>query len=138
MKNTLIDAGPIIALFDRSDRYHPPALEALRQEPLQLVSTWPVITDASHMLDFDPRAQQGLLEWIERGGMEVHPIARSEVTRLRALTQQYADIPMDLADASLVVVSEVLGIERILSIDRDFYIYRRSDGRLIENVFPHS
>ena len=56
MLNTLIDAGPIIALFDRSDRCHETALDALKSQPRRLVSTWPVITEASHMLDFDRRA----------------------------------------------------------------------------------
>ncbi len=138
MTNTLIDAGPIIALFDSSDRYHQRAIHTLQEGSHQLVSTWPVITEASHMLDFDRRAQDGLLKWIERGGVEMHPITRAEVSRMRALTQQYVDLPMDLADASLVVVSELTGIEQILSVDRDFYVYRRSDGRAIENVFPHS
>ena len=135
MTNTLIDAGPLIALFDSSDRYYQQAVESVRALSNQLVSTWPVITEASHMLDFDRRAQDGLLEWIERGGIEIHPITRAEVSRIRALIQQYDDLPMDLADASLVVVSELTGIEQILSVDRDFYVYRRSDGRVIENVF---
>ena len=135
MTNTLIDAGPLIALFDSSDRYYQQAVESVRALSNQLVSTWPVITEASHMLDFDRRAQDGLLEWIERGGIEIHPITRAEVSRIRALIQQYDDLPMDLADASLVVVSELTGIEQILSVDRDFYVYRRSDGRVIDNVF---
>lgn len=135
MTNTLIDAGPVIALFDSSDRYHQQAVDSVRALSNQLVSTWPVITEAAHMLDFDPRAQDGLLEWIERGGIEIHPITRAEVSRIRALIQQYDDLPMDLADASLVVVSELTGIEQVLSVDRDFYVYRRSDGRVIENVF---
>ena len=71
MRSTLIDAGPIIALFDRSDKYHDRIVRLLEQEPFRLVSTWAVITEASHLLDFDVRAQIGLLQWIHRGGLEL-------------------------------------------------------------------
>lgn len=121
MRSTLIDAGPLIALFDRSDRYHRRAVEAVKAEPGRLVSTWPVVTETSHMLDFDPRAQTALLEWIRRGGLELHDISGTELGRIIELMEQYADVPMDLADASLVASSEELGIARVLSIDRDFY-----------------
>ena len=74
MRNTLIDAGPIIALFDRGDRYHYRIVDLIKRESLHLISTWPVITEASHMLDFNNKAQISLLEWIYRGGLELAQI----------------------------------------------------------------
>ena len=68
MKNILTDAGPIIALFDGSDRYHQTIVRFLKKESCQLVSTWPAVTEASHMLNFDNNAILSMLEWLKRGG----------------------------------------------------------------------
>ena len=135
MRSTLIDAGPIIALFDRNDKYHARIVALLKQEPFNLISTWPVITEASHMLDFDNRAQIGLLKWIHRGGLELVQVDRAGIQRIIDLTEKYNDIPMDLADASLIVAAETLGVREIISIDTDFYVYRTIKKEMITNIF---
>lgn len=134
MRNTLIDAGPIIALFDRSDRYHRLVTEFLQVEEFKLTTTWPVVTEASHLLDFSLRAQLALLEWIQRGGLAVYEIDIDGVRRAMALMEKYHDRPMDLADATLVVAAEKTGIREIVSIDSDFLVYRTENNQLIENV----
>ncbi len=124
MKNTLIDAGPIIALFDKSDRFHSQITRFLKEDSYHLITTWPVLTEASHMLDFDNRAQVALLEWVYRGGLELFDVDLAAVRRLIELTKKYDDVPMDLADATLVAAAELLDIRDIISIDTDFYVYR--------------
>ena len=131
----LIDAGPIIALFDRSDEYHNRIVDLIKQESFHLISTWPVITEASHMLDFDNRAQIALLRWIYRGGLELVQVDASGIQRIIDLTEKYNDIPMDLADATLIVAAETLGIREIISIDSDFYVYRTIQKEMITNIF---
>ena len=91
VRNTLIDAGPIIALFDRSDKYHQPIRTFLQDDDFRLITTWPAITEASHMLDFDVRAQVGLLKWIYRGGLRIHEIDASGLQRVIELTEKYRD-----------------------------------------------
>ena len=135
MRSTLIDAGPIIALFDSADKYHNRIVDLIKKELLHLVSTWPVLTEASHMLDFDNRAQIALLQWIYRGGLELVQIDSSGIQRIIDLTEKYSDVPMDLADATLVVAAENLGIREIISIDTDFYIYRTVEKEMITNIF---
>jgi len=87
------------------------------------------------MLDFDNRAQVGLLEWVYRGGLEVFEVDLSAVRRIIELTKKYNDVPMDLADATLVVAAEQLGVRDIISIDSDFYVYRTTDKEHINNIF---
>jgi len=135
VRSTLIDAGPIIALFDSADKYHNRIVDLIKKEPLHLVSTWPVLTEASHMLDFDNRAQIALLQWIYRGGLKLVQIDSSGIQRIIDLTEKYNDVPMDLADATLVVAAENLGIREIISIDTDFYIYRTIEKEMITNIF---
>ncbi|WP_296619459.1 type II toxin-antitoxin system VapC family toxin [Marivirga sp.] len=135
MKNILIDAGPLIALFDRSDQYHLKAISFLKTLERGLITTWPVITETSHMLSFSTKAQANFLEWIERGGLKIYEMEHDHISRLSELTKKYDDVPMDLADASLIVVSEVKGIHQIASIDSDFYIYRDIRNKYLENIF---
>lgn len=135
MKNILIDAGPLIALFDRSDKYHLKAISFIKSLKRGLITTWPVITETSHMLSFSTKAQANFLEWIERGGLKIYEMEHEHISRLSELTKKYDDVPMDLADASLIVVSEVKGIHQIASIDSDFYIYRDIRNKYLENIF---
>ena len=87
------------------------------------------------MLDFSTDAQLDLLEWICRGGARLHELKSLDLERFIALTRRYRDRPMDLADASLLVASEQLGVLQIISIDRDFDIYQRSEKKPLENIF---
>lgn len=135
MKNILIDAGPLIALFDKSDKYHLKAISFLESLERGLITTWPVITETSHMLSFSTKAQSNFLEWIERGGLRIYEMDHEHITRLKELTIKYDDVPMDLADASLMVASEIKGIHQIASIDSDFYIYRDIRNKYLENIF---
>ncbi len=135
MKSILIDAGPLIALFDKSDSYHLQALAFIKKLEASLLTTWPVITEACHMLDYSVQTQLNLLQWIERGGLKLVDITDNEVSRIIELTRKFDDVPMDLADASLIVASELKGIRSIASIDADFYIYRDIRNRYLSNVF---
>lgn len=135
MRNTLIDAGPLIALFDKSDQYHDRSLRFLRAYQGKLITTWPVITEASHMLAFSTRVQIGLLEWINRGGLKIFDLEFYHLTRLIDLSEKYSDVPMDLADASLIIAAEATRISEIASVDSDFYIYRDIRNRYLTNIF---
>lgn len=135
MRNTLIDAGPLIALFDRSDSYHLKAVHFIQEYVGYLWTTWPVITETSHMLDFNSKAQLAFFEWIERGGVKIFDLDQSTISRIKQLTEKFDDVPMDLADASLVVVSELSGYKEIISIDSDFYIYRDIRNQYLTNIF---
>jgi len=134
VRNTLIDAGPLIALFDKDDKYHKTVLDVLSHTHTALVTTWPVITETCHMLDFSIDAQLDFLEWASEGGLQIHELNGTDLERLITLTKKYRDRPMDLADASLIITSEKLGVKQIISIDSDFNIYRRADKKPLENI----
>lgn len=135
MQSILIDAGPLIALFDRSDKYHKSALNFIKDYQGYLWSTWPVVTEVCHMLDFSTKAQCAFLEWIKRGGIRLFELNESHMGRILELTKKFDDVPMDLADASLIVVAEVKKHQEIASIDSDFYIYRDIRNQYLKNIF---
>ncbi|WP_457602302.1 type II toxin-antitoxin system VapC family toxin [Nitratifractor sp.] len=137
MRRVLIDSGPLIALFDRSDRYHEGVLGFLRNFEGELVSSWPVLTEVSHMLDFNVQVQVDFLEWVHRGAIELPEIGRDELGGLIEMTRHYTNVPMDLADATLVYLAHREKIEEIISIDSDFSIYRTLKKRFVRNILPH-
>src|SRR4051812_923111 len=120
MRSILVDAGPLIALFDKDDAHHLSAIEFIKKHPSRLLTTWSVITEVSHMLDFSVRTQLNFMTWIHRGGLEIFELNYVHILRIIELTEKYQDVPMDLADASLIVASESKGVEEIATIDSDF------------------
>lgn len=138
MENSLIDAGPLIALFNKRDRYHLPILNFLKEYNSIFWTTWPVLTEASHMLDFSLKAQMNLLEWVNRGGIQIVPLTEKHLNSIISYSEKFADVPMDLADASLMVASEIIQTNKIVSIDSDFYIYRNFRNQYLTNVFLNS
>ncbi len=135
MSSTLVDAGPLIALFDSSDQYHERAVDFLKKSQYSLISTWPVITEATHLLDFSVQTQINFLQWINRGGLHICDLEFVHLIRIIELSEQFKDVPMDLADATLIVASEARGIHSIATIDSDFYVYRTIRNKYLKNVF---
>lgn len=135
MRSILVDAGPLIALFDRDDAHHAAVRGLLRDTVGRLITTWPVVTETSHMLDFEPRAQLDFYRWVAAGGVVVHEVPQEALGRIIELVEKYGDRPMDLADATLVVSAETLGIQEIVSLDRDFEIYRIAGRGRFQNLY---
>lgn len=124
MQKILIDSGPLIALFDGSDKHHLKVVEFLKTFKGELVTSWSVITEVSHMLDFNLRVQIDFLKWVELGALTLYEISQNDIAHIRAMMEKYSDIPMDLADASLMYIADRQSIKNIISIDSDFDIYR--------------
>ena len=131
----LIDAGPLIALFDSSERHHRPVKAFLKKNPYRYISTLAVFTEVSHMLDFSRAAQHDFYEWVMCKGVIISDINQNDMPRLLELTDKYADLPMDFADGTLVITAEKTGIREIISLDKDFDIYRLGGREKIHNVY---
>ncbi len=124
MKKILVDSGPLIALFDASDRYHSKAVDFIKNNKYPLIKTIASVTETLHLLDFNRNAQIDFIEWIHRGGVEIANIENTDFGRLKKLTEKYRDLPMDFADSCLVYLAEKNNLYTIATIDRDFSIYR--------------
>ena len=135
MKKTLIDSGPLIALFDSSDKHHSDAVNFIKGNKLPLVTTLASVTETLHLLDFNRNAQIDFLEWVYRGAVEIHHIGNDDFGRLKDLTEKYRDLPMDFADSCLVYLAEKLNINTIATVDRDFTIYRIQGRRKFKIIF---
>lgn len=124
MKNILIDSGPLIALFDASDKYHNKAVDFIKSNKYPLVTTIASITETLHLLNFNRNAQIDFIEWVHQGAVKIQNIENDDFGRIKDLTEKYRDLPMDFADSCLVYLAEKLSLNKIATIDRDFSIYR--------------
>jgi predicted nucleic acid-binding protein len=121
----LIDTGPIVAFFDKDDRHHALCVEILKEIREPLVTTWAVLTECFYLLNFSWEVQDTLWLFIQRGGMEIYPLEKDFLNRCRELMKQYRDLPMDLADATLVALADILEVPKIFTLDhKEFTIYR--------------
>jgi uncharacterized protein len=98
-----------------------------------LITTWPVVTEAFFLLDFAWKAQEALWEFMVRGGLDIRGLSGKAPMRCRTLMEKYQDLPIDLADGTLVVLGEELKLKRVFTLDhRHFQIYRPLHVRRFE------
>jgi len=136
----VIDAGPLIALFDKSDTYHQKVrnrLEEYRKHTHgRLITTWPIIAEVTYILKTHVHleAQVDFLKWIIIGGIEMFDLQKGHLSKIIELQKKYSDLPMDFADATLLIAAESLDINKVFSIDKDFSIYRILGKKHLENL----
>jgi len=133
----MADTGFWVALANKKDKHHVHAIKCLTLFDEVLITTWPVMTEACHLLlhRIGQHAQQSFIENYAAGTFEVFQMTNEHAPRIATLMKKYADLPMDLADASLVILAEHLGHGRIFSTDsRDFHTYRWKNNKPFENL----
>lgn len=133
----MADTGFWLALANRKDQYHPLAISKLNQLKEPLITTHPVITETCYLLlnKLGNYAQCNFMEMWYSGAFQVFELKQFHAERVKELMEKYANLPMDLADASLIILSENLGHGRILTVDqRDFAIYRWKNKYSFNNI----
>jgi predicted nucleic acid-binding protein len=130
----LVDAGPLVAVIDADDRHHVACTAALKKLVPPLVTVWPAVVEAMYLLA-DFRGQDALWQMILRAALVIEPLGAKDMNRARDLMAKYRDLPMDLADATLVAIAERLSCRRVFTLDRrDFRVYRPRGLRAFEII----
>lgn len=125
----IIDTGPLVALFDPRDPDHKDCHQVLEKITTPLCTTEAVLTEVLHMLDIGSRGAEGVKEFILSEYLSLFSMKQNEIKRCFILMEKYLDLPMDFADASLVVLSERLSTEKVFTLDfKDFAVYRFMKG----------
>ena len=125
----LVDTGPFVALFDPKDEHHSRCRETLGGIKESLATTVPVLTEAFRILEPQSVGSNRLRDFIAKRGSSVWCFDRGSLLRAFELMEIYADRPMDLADASLIVAAEELKTCKVFTVDRDdFQTYRVRRG----------
>ena len=129
----LVDTGPLVAWLDRSDADHGLCSRFFANAHGPLLSTWAVVTEVCHLVpnDVAPR----FLEWIQLGGLQLIEIPPAALQTISSWMMRTKDLPMDLADATLLWAAHQSGLRSIATLDRrDFGVYRLPGGQGLENV----
>ena len=137
----IADTGFWVAIFNHKDTFHHLAYQRLGELNEPLLVTLPVMTETCYLLQkrAGPEKSLAFLRSHQRGVFDLFDLDRVHLPRITTLMNQYINLPMDFADASLVVLAEVLGHGRILSTDdRDFQTYRWKNRYPFENLLLQS
>lgn len=133
----IADTGFFFGLADQSDRWHLRCVAAYQELREGLITTWPVVTESAYLIG-KYLGESYRLRFLEQAFAETFSIYEIDLRhgrRILELSRNYQDLPMDLADASLVILAEHLGHGRILSTDlRDFGAYRWKNHQPFENL----
>jgi uncharacterized protein len=134
---TIVGAGPLIALLDRDDQDHAACVAAAPKLSGPLLTTWPAITEAMYLMGSRVgwTGQEHLWSLVLREDLRIATLDAAGLARARELMQKYRDLPMDLADATLVALAEKLNLTQIFTLDDDFRTYRLH-GRKSFRIVP--
>lgn len=121
----LLDTGALVSLLDRSQHQHAAFTEYFETWSGEIVTTEAVLTEAIHLLARVRGGPEACLDFLLSGGAVLVPASNASLRRARSLIEQYRDLPMDYADATLVALAEDIGTNLVFTTDqRDFSIYR--------------
>ncbi len=132
---SLIDSGILIAYYSASDHYHGQVCRFLERCTSQLITTHSCVTEVMWLLSSDLRTQNEFLLDLAKELYQCVPLLPRDFTRIAELNTQYADLPGDFADLSLIAISERLDIAAVATLDSDFNIYRRYRKQPFERIF---
>lgn len=125
MNRVLLDTGPLVAIVSQRDHNHQACIEQLRHLKPPLLTCWPVITEAAWLLRTDLPSVQRMLASFNIGLLRLLPLDEQAAPWISGFLVRYANLGVQLADASMVYLAEREGIDTIFTLDRrDFSVYR--------------
>ena len=133
---TLLDTGPLVAALDRRDQYHTWAVEQFRTLPLPFLTCEAVCTEAAYLLRQARAKPTDLLALLTSRAIVIPYSLEAEAKLLADLLTKYDNVPMGLADACLVRMTELHSGSKVLTLDSDFHIYRKHGREAIEVIMP--
>lgn len=135
-RDVLLDTGPVVAILDRTDPWHERCLATWNEFGARCLTTEAVVTEASHLVSRGGAPASIPLEFLLAAGVPIVQLERSGHEHAGRLIRRFRDIPMDYADATLVVVADAVMLRQVFTLDRrGFRSYRRRDGKTFE-LFP--
>lgn len=136
MTSVIVDTGPLVALLNRRERHHAWAVETMDVIEPPIFTCDAVVSEACFLLQDIKGGSDAVLELVARGIVRSDFHAMAELDALRALMKKFASVPMSLADACLVRMSELDQRTVVLTLDRDFKIYRRNKRQVVPTIMP--
>lgn len=136
MTRVVIDTGPIVALLNRRDRHHAWTRDVLDTVEPPVFTCEAVVSEACFLLGRLADGQDAVLELLANGVVKVDFRMLAEVDALQGLMRKFANVPMSLADACLVRMTELDAQSVVVTLDGDFRVYRRNRRQVIPTILP--
>lgn len=133
---TIVDTGPLVAFFDRSEQHHVWVAERIEELEAPLLVCEAVLTEAMYLLARFPKAQDALFDLLQNGALVLALQLEAHVGAVRRLMQKYRDTPMSLVDACVVLMAELHEGHSVLTLDSDFTVYRKHGHIPIQLIHP--
>jgi predicted nucleic acid-binding protein len=134
--HVLVDTGPLVAFLNRRDRYHRWVSDVLERVAPPMMTCESVLSEACFLLQDVSGGTDAVLELVSRGIVKSVFRLDGEHAAVRRLMTKYSSIPMSLADACLVRMSELERNTVVLTLDTDFRIYRRHRRQAVPTIMP--
>jgi len=135
-RRVVVDAGPLVAFLSERDRHHAWAAAAFSTVAPPALTCEAALAEAWHLLRGTAKGQSALLELVASGAVAIELALRDELDSVRRLVHRYRDRPMSLADACLVRLAELYDDAQVMTVDRDFSVYRKHSRQAIPLVSP--
>ena len=137
MTSVIVDTGPLVALLNRRERHHSWVVETMDVIEPPIFTCDAVLSEACFLLQDIDGGPNAVLELVARGIVRSDFHVMAEVDAVRALVKKFASVPMSLADACLVRMTELDQRSVVLTLDSDFKIYRRNKRQVVPTLMPH-
>lgn len=131
-----MDTGPLVAFFNKADSYHAWSIEQFARLTPPLLTCESVLSETCFLLADGGINPAHALDAVSRGAVQIDFSLGAETESVRRLMKRYENIDVSLADACLVRMSELHARSHVMTVDRDFLIYRRDGRRVIPLIAP--
>ena len=132
----LADSGPLVAFLDRNDPFHDWACTRVRELDEPMFTCEAVVSECAHLTERSDFGNQRLMTVLRAGGLRLVFDLKHQLDPVARLMAKYHDLPMSLADACLVRISELHDRARVFTLDADFKLYRRHGRQAIPLIIP--
>ena len=132
----LLDTGCLVAVLFRRDQYHKWAVEKISQMPIPLITCEAVVAESCFLTQRMLGSSKAVFDFIETGAVKIDFNLADEFEAVRDLALRYQNVPMSLADACLVRMSEIYEKSTVFTPDSDFIIYRKNGNQIIPTIMP--
>ena len=135
-RDVLLDTGPLIAFLNRRDDYGDWVAQQWRQITPPLLTCEAVISEACFLLGEPKGRGDAVMQLLERAVIHIPFHLEEHIQPVKKLLVKYQSLPMSLADACLVRMSELHSSSQVLTLDSDFNVYHKHGRQIIPTIMP--
>ncbi|CAD5932931.1 hypothetical protein NO976_01462 [Planktothrix agardhii] len=134
-RNILLDTGVLVTFINKREKLHPWTKEQWKKIELPLLTCEAVITEACFLLQDVYEGEEAVMNLISQKIISIPFQLNDDSEAIRELMKRYQNVPMSLADACLVRMSELISGSCVLTLDSDFVVYRKNKNQIIDLIF---